>query len=416
MREWQSEIFPDIELETKHEKELARLLSDKEIVKIIELKDGLSISTNSFVGSVYLGDIHLNIMPKIKGMDLLTLMNYVYQLKDLTIMQHAGFNLRSFTFMDILIYQLYVHTEDLFIKGFHRGYIRKEEELASPKGRLDFNKIAENHYLKKATLPSRYYERNEDNLLNQVLLAGIKLCISLASDPNLIVHLRRLYSYFEEYISNIVLTKQVIKKAKNNINRLTERYRPLLEIISILQENQGIELEGNNQELKLQGFFFDMNHFFESLVGRLLQDYVPNYAVREQFLLHDMFTYASNHNPKNRRSSTPRPDFAIEKNGKVIKLLDAKYKDLWENALPRDMLYQLSVYALSSEGNKKATIIYPSLNDVAVTQEININNPTSDEYMGSVVLNPLNLSYLSSCLADKTDNRRLIEEHISGIL
>ncbi|MCZ0704649.1 phage-related protein [Natronobacillus azotifigens] len=80
------------------------------------------------------------------------------------------------------------------------------------------------------------------------------------------------------------------------------------------------------------------------------------------------------------------------------------------------MLYQLSVYALSNEGNKKATIIYPSLNDVAVTQEININNPTSDEYMGSVVLNPLNLSYLSKCLGDKAGNSRLVEEYISGVL
>ncbi|MCZ0704648.1 5-methylcytosine-specific restriction endonuclease McrBC regulatory subunit McrC [Natronobacillus azotifigens] len=127
------------------------------------------------------------------------------------------------------------------------------------------------------------------------------MCISLASDPNLTVDLRRLNSKLEEYISDFALTRQVIKKAQNNVNKLTERYRSLLEIISILQENQGIELDGNNQKLKLQGFLFDMNRFFESLVGRLLQDYVPDYTVREQFLLHDMFTYASNHNPKNRR-------------------------------------------------------------------------------------------------------------------
>src|SRR5690625_899767 len=62
LREWQNEFIPGLELETNHEQEIARLLSEKEIVKIIELKDGLSISTNSFVGSVYIGNIQLNIM------------------------------------------------------------------------------------------------------------------------------------------------------------------------------------------------------------------------------------------------------------------------------------------------------------------------------------------------------------------
>lgn len=416
MREWQNEFFPDMELETKHERELARLLSEKEIIKILELKDGLSISTNSFVGSLSIGNIHLSIMPKIQGIDLLTLMNYAYGLKDLTVMHQSSFSLQSFTFVDILIYQLYTHTEDLFTKGFHRGYIKKEEESASPKGRLDFNKIARNQYLKKATLHSAYYERNENNLLNRVLLSGLKMCLKLANDQHLMLHLRRLISYLDEYISDIVLTRQIIKKAQNNINRLTERYRPLLEIIAILQENQGIELDESNKEVKLQGFFFDMNRFFEALVGRLLLDFVSDYHVKEQFSLHHMFTYARNYNPKNRRSPTPRPDFAVMKNGRVTRLMDAKYKDLWENAIPRDMLYQLSVYALSSEGDKQATIIYPSLNQHAISQKIDIKNPISDEYMGAVLLEPLNLNFVSTCLGNIGNRRKDLVKYINGLL
>ena len=47
--------------------------------------------------------------------------------------------------------------------------------------------------------------------------------------------------------------------------------------------------------------------------------------------------------------------------GKVVKLVDAKYKDLWEQRIPSDMLYQLAIYANSGTGNKTATIIYPQL-------------------------------------------------------
>src|SRR5690625_1307004 len=355
-------------------------------------------------------------MPKIKGMDLITLMNYAYQLKDLNTIHQSSFNLQSFTFLDIIIYQLYVHTDDLFVKGFHRDYIRKEEDLASPKGRIDFNKIAKNHYLKKPTLPCRYYERNEEHLLNQVLLAGIKMCVSLASDAKLIIQLKQLYSYLGQYITDITLTRQIIRRATNNINRLTERYRPLIEIIFILWENRGIKFEESDEDVKLHGFFFDMNRFFETLVGRLLIEFAPNYSVKDQFSLHHMFTYAFDHNPKNRRSPTPRPDFAMMRNGKVIKLIDAKYRDLWENSLPRDMLYQLSVYSLSSEGDKTATIIYPTLNEHAITQKIDINHPTSGEYIGSILLNAINMRYLAKCLENTNRNHRELVNYISGLI
>ncbi|WP_159439931.1 McrC family protein [Bacillus sinesaloumensis] len=416
LREWQSEVLQEVELKTKQEQELARMLTESEIVKIIELKEGLSISTNSFVGSIQLGDIQLSIMPKIQGMELLTLLNYAYYLHDIKIMHQSDFNLESYSFLDIIIYQLYIHTEDLLSKGVHRGYIRREEDLASPKGRLDFTKIARNQALKKATLPSRYYERNEDNLLNQVLLAGLKRCVTLVNDQNLRIHLRRLVTYLDEYISSIVLTRQIIQKAQRTLNRLSERYRPLLEIITLLQENQGIQLDGENQVMSLHGFFFDMNRFFEMLVSKLIREFVPDYTLMDQHRLRGMFTYEANQNPKHRRSPTPRPDIAIMKNNKVVKLMDAKYKDLWEHALPRDMLYQLAIYALSSEGNKTATIIYPSLNEMASTQKINISNPTSSHHLGSVILLPLHVNYVAKCLEDKSRNRKELVKYMSSFV
>ncbi|MDS9471549.1 hypothetical protein [Sporosarcina pasteurii] len=60
------------------------------------------------------------------------------------------------------------------------------------------------------------------------------------------------------------------------------------------------------------------------------------------------------------------------KGGKVVKLLDAKYCDLWERNLPSDMLYQLAIYAISGVGNKTATIIYPAMSDVPTVQKISI--------------------------------------------
>ena len=51
-----------------------------------------------------------------------------------------------------------------------------------------------------------------------------------------------------------------------------------------------------------------------------------------------IFSYDIKRNPKGKRSPTPRPDFALFKNGSVVQLLDAKYRDLWDRNLPSDAL------------------------------------------------------------------------------
>jgi len=47
-----------------------------------------------------------------------------------------------------------------------------------------------------------------------------------------------------------------------------------------------------------------------------------------------------------------------------------KYNPKWDRNLPRDMLYQLSVYAVSGIGNNSATILYPAMNGLSIKQEM----------------------------------------------
>ena len=74
-----------------------------------------------------------------------------------------------------------------------------------------------------------------------------------------------------------------------------------------------------------------------------------------------------------------------------MQILDAKYRDLWDKSLPRDILYQLAVYAASGIGNHTSTILYPALNDVPSLQLINITNPLTQEHMAKILMKPINL-------------------------
>jgi hypothetical protein len=97
-------------------------------------------------------------------------------------------------------------------------------------------------------------------------------------------------------------------------------------------------------------------------------------------------------NPKRRRAVVPRPDFAVLAHGKVVEFLDAKYRDLWETPLPRDMLYQLAIYALSKNtGLPRSTILYPTLAGEAADQAVRLKDPVLGNKRAEIILRPVNL-------------------------
>ena len=82
-------------------------------------------------------------------------------------------------------------------------------------------------------------------------------------------------------------------------------------------------------------------------------------------------------------------------------MLDTTYRDLWEKPLPRDMLYQLAIYALSRDKEREATILYPSTGGVQRDQVVEIREPAYGGQRAKVIIRAVNLPALAETIAQR---------------
>lgn len=388
---------------------VASSLNQSRLLELVELKRGLRIKANSHVGRIRVGNLRITILPKINSTSLLRLLRYAYGFRKLELISDSKHLVDDCGFEDLLIAQLNAEARELVSRGLHRSYVQRNERLASPRGRIDVNRIANDCGVMTASLPCQHHPRIEDTHINQVLLAGLKLAGSIASLIDLRRESRKLASMLEEQVSVLNLDNHAMIQTERMMNRLTAAYGPSISIIQLLLESQGIVFEGETTTSKLPGFLFDMNMFFQALLCRFLKENLEGYDVRDEHGLKGMMRYSREFNPLKRRSPTPRPDFAILRNGKLLGILDAKYRDLWEKKLPRDMLYQLVVYAVSQVSNPKSTIIYPTLNSAAREQRIVVNDPIQGGQIGQVSLKPINLNDFSDLVTNDARKNDRVE-------
>ena len=381
------------------------------MLDVRELKAGLSISARSHVGRIDLGTIRITVVPKLPGPTLLALFRYAYGLRDLRLLGASRFATSAdATFHDLVCAQLLAEATELIERGLQRRYEARRDDLASPRGRIDINVLARRGGVDRASLPCQHHPRLQDHLINRVLLAGLELASKITLDVRLRSDLRRLARRMSGSVDRVPLTNVTLQRAQRQMNRLLWSYRASITLIELLVADHSPSLE-DDAALPLCGFMFDMNRFFQELVSRLLGEHLGGYEVLDEHGLVDMMRYMPGWNPRRLTSPRPRPDFVVRSKGRTVAILDAKYRDLWAHKLPREMLYQLALYALSRGGGGSSAIIYPTLSVGARESRIEISDPTGAGHPAHVALRPLNLvSLKDALLLPHTAKRRRLAE------
>ena len=390
-------------------KAVGKTLRESRLLELTELRTGLEIKSFSHVGRIRIGDLEVTVLPKLRGASLLGLLRYAYGFRSLKLISDTSHLIEPRGFEDLLVSQLNAEAQELVSRGLQRSYIVQNDRLAAPRGRIDIRRLALDGGKGPATLPCRHYPRIEDTFLNRVLVAGLKLAASLANSITLRRESRRIAALIEDQVSSLTLNPAVMDQAARKLTRMTKNYLPAVSIIRLLVEAQGVALEGEAVTNRLPGFMFDMNAFFQALLSRFLRENLTGFRVIDEHALKGMMRYNPNFSPP-RKSPTPRPDYVISQRGKICSILDAKYRDIWEEDLPRDMLYQLVVYAVSHRDQRRSTILYPTFHPGAQEARVDVRDPVHGEKIGQVCLRPVNLERLESIVVDRTAKGRRLRE------
>jgi 5-methylcytosine-specific restriction enzyme subunit McrC len=404
IEEWQS-LAPEVGSPTRGiflpqdpaTSRLVETLGKDRVLGLQELRSGLSIQSYSFVGSLTIGGIRVVVVPKLRGMQLMRLLRYAYRLRELKLFDPSPSALETDSFQDLLIHQLLAETDEIISRGLHQRYVPVSARLTSPRGRIDLAAVARDGFVSSA-LPCNFHPRDEDCLLNRVLLFGLRQAARMATDCELRHRARRTARILEQDVSDVHVDRATLARLRREMNRLTTAYEPALAILEILLGRFGTSLNLSSRETEVPGFLFDMNRFFQALLGRFLTQYLADHQITEQASIRGLFEYSAKQNPKRRPSPTPRPDYCVRTPDRRVLMLDAKYRDLWEQELPREMLYQLALYALSQKPVGRSTILYPTLAPNAVDAVIHVSEPFSGSRRAEVVLRPVDLHRLSELL------------------
>jgi 5-methylcytosine-specific restriction enzyme subunit McrC len=377
---------------------LARRLAQelRSRVDIREGYQGLEVTSTSYVGRVDVGPLRIAIRPKLPAMPLARLLRYAYGLRDVRTVEETWAPTTRHGLHDLLIAMLAAEVEELVHRGLARRYVSLSERLESPRGRIQVEELIRQGGVREARLPCHHFERRVDWHLNQVLRAGLDAAARMSEDRDLRRRVNRLAGMFGGVKRKARLDASDIDRAQRGLTRLTAANGPALTIIQLLHDMLGLAFDSAGQPVRMPGFLFDMNAFFQRLLSRFLHENLSGQRIVDERAIRNVFAYAADANPRRRTAPQPRPDYALFHGNTLRGFLDAKYRDTWERNLPAEWLYQLSIYALASP-SRVSVLLYSSMAAEARDEQVDVRQPVtwSSKDPACVILRPVPLTRLA---------------------
>lgn len=315
--------------------------------EVFKYVNGKAIAAQQYVGVFQLGADTIEVLPKVDGDEINVRRNLVAMLSvahDLEISEGdaARVAVQNHSILEILI--------GLFCKKLfaqvHRGLVRRyegrEENLSVLRGKLAVVEQVRLNAANPERLFCRFDEFCEDNSLNQVFKAAIRILLKASRHLENQRQLAELLLVFEG-VSDC--PRGSLPWARVILDRLSERYRPCFRLAKLFLKNTPPDVMGG----AVEGFslFFDMNVLFEEYIGRMaVRVFAPSGC---RVLLQSPQRHLAFHEDHDRHAFAMKPDVVGHLNSRIAWILDTKWKQLSiaeaKDGVAQSDLYQMHAYA-----------------------------------------------------------------------
>jgi 5-methylcytosine-specific restriction enzyme subunit McrC len=319
------------------------------------------VKFNQYVGVLQVGNITIEILPKIGRVDNEDKSKWQHVLIDMLRecrwMQVYSNEKATLRFKPNSILEAYLELflqecEELIRQGLVKKYRAIERNSDALKGKLLFNKQILKNHIHREKFYTRHQLFDRENIFNQILLKALKLIPIISNSPALkdrVLNLIFLFPDLDDILVNSAIFQNLI------YDRKTLRYKEAMEIAAMLLLNYRPDISaGNNHVLAI---LFNMNDLWEEFIYRQLYKNKPvNWIIGAQNSKKFWKLIPAT------SSKTIRPDIVIHNKLNNVKvILDTKWKVPESNIPSDDDLKQMYVYNEYWCG-KKAILVYPNAN------------------------------------------------------
>jgi 5-methylcytosine-specific restriction enzyme subunit McrC len=262
---------------------------------------------------------------------------------------------------EILTRLFATHLREEWQRGAHRNYEASEDELSVLKGKW---RIADQlrRPERRLVFAVTYDEFTADNKLNRIFRHVIERLSRVTRDNDN----RQILNELRQWMDDVTLIHNVTLADTNPslLTRLTERYRPLLNLARIFLDGSALQMTAG--DLSTFAFVFDMNVLFENFVAGFLYRHasqiLPDAYLQYDFLSQSRGARRFLATRENTSVFQTRPDLAFRIGDRFPLLIDTKYKILDDKdrrlGVSQSDFYQMHAYAHRYQCNR-VVLIYP---------------------------------------------------------
>lgn len=343
-------------------------------INLFKTKGHRRLIAQQYVGIFHIGNITIEILPKIEGLtansirkNLIAMLAKTRKL-DIKDADLARLNVENLNLLEVLIR---IYCEKFFAeakKGLIHSYEKRQENLNYVKGKvLPLLNIRKNFINKERTF-SEYEEFETNNLLNKSFKSTLKFISNFSKDNQNRIKLRELIfalSDVDEIHVNAINWDGV------NFDRRTKRYEMLFNLSRIFVQKKTTNISlGASLGFSL---IFDMNELFEEYIGQESRSIYQNVQLQgpKKYLLTD----TSNQ----KGVFITKPDIVITDNG-TRTIVDTKWKllDPTKNNsnIGQQDIYQMLSYAVNYS-SENVILLYPfqsNLSNTGIYKSYIVNN------------------------------------------